>query len=109
MPTAGPASKKDKAKPAYENAIRMVREEIAKNPNQTEQRIDLAMYLAKSGDKEEALKEMKPVEAAHDTNPSDLYNSALVYELVRKARPGARRAPGCRQSWTGSERHQERA
>ncbi len=75
------SSKKDKAKPAYENAIRMVREEIAKNPNQTEQRIDLAMYLAKSGDKEEALKEMKPVEAANDSNPSDLYNSALVYEL----------------------------
>jgi thioredoxin-like negative regulator of GroEL len=78
------SSQKDKAKPAYENAIRMVREEIAKNPNQTEQRIDLGLYLAKSGDKEEALKEMKPVEAAHDTNPSDLYNAALVYELCGK-------------------------
>jgi serine/threonine-protein kinase len=78
------SDKKDKTKPAYENAIRLVNEEIAKNPKQTDLRIDLAMYLAKSGDKDNALKEMKPVEEGHDTNPSDLYNSALVYELCGK-------------------------
>jgi tetratricopeptide (TPR) repeat protein/predicted Ser/Thr protein kinase len=78
------SNKKDKAKPAYENAIQLVREEIARNPNQAELRIDVATYLAKSGDRENALKEMKPVEAAHDTNPSDLYNAALVYELCGK-------------------------
>jgi tetratricopeptide (TPR) repeat protein len=75
------SNKQDKARPAYEHAIQLVKEEIAKNPNQTDLRIDLAMYLAKAGDKEKALKEIKPVEAARDTNPSDLYNSALVYEL----------------------------
>jgi len=78
------SNKRDKAKPAYEHAIQLVREEIAKNPNQTELRVDLAMYLAKSGDKDGALTELKPVEAAHDANPSDLYNSALVYELCGK-------------------------
>jgi tetratricopeptide (TPR) repeat protein len=78
------SDKKDKTKPAYENAIRLVNEEIAKNPKQTDLRIDLAMYLAKSGDKDKALKEMRPVEEGHDTNPSDLYNSALVYELCGK-------------------------
>jgi tetratricopeptide (TPR) repeat protein/predicted Ser/Thr protein kinase len=75
------SSQKDKPKPAYEHAIQLVREEIAKNPNQMELRADLAVYLAKSGLKDNALKELKPVGEAHDTNPADLYNSALVYEL----------------------------
>ena len=78
------SNKKDKAKPAYENAIRLVSEEIARNPNQTELRIDSALYLAKSSDKDKALNEMKVVEKVHDANPSDLYNSALVYELCGK-------------------------
>ena len=78
------SNKQDKARPAYEHAIQLAREEIAKNPNQIDLRTDLAMYLAKNGDKDAALKELKPVEAAHDTNPSDLYNSALVYELCGK-------------------------
>jgi eukaryotic-like serine/threonine-protein kinase len=78
------SNKKDKAKPAYEHAIQLVREEIAKNPNQMELRADLAIYLAKISDKDAALKELKPVEEAHDTNPSDLYNSALVFELCGK-------------------------
>ena len=78
------SNKKDKATPAYEHAIQLVREEIAKNPNQMELRADLAVYLAKSGHRDSALKELKPVEAVHDTNPSDLYTSALVYELCGK-------------------------
>jgi serine/threonine protein kinase/Flp pilus assembly protein TadD len=78
------SNKKNQAKPAYEHAIQLVREEIAKNPNQSDLRLDLAMYLAKSGDKDGALKELKPVEAAHDSNPSDLYSFALVYELCGK-------------------------
>ena len=78
------STKKDQAKPAYRHAVQLVKEEIAKNPDQTDLRVDLAAYLAKSGDKDEALKAMKPVEQVHVTNPSDLYNSALVYELCGK-------------------------
>jgi tetratricopeptide (TPR) repeat protein len=78
------STNQDKAKPAYEHAIQLVREEIAKNPKQIELQADLAMYLAKSGDKDAALKELKPVEDAHDANPSDLYTAALVYELCGK-------------------------
>jgi Flp pilus assembly protein TadD len=75
------SDKKDKAKPAYDHAIQLVREEIARNPSQIELNADLAMYLAKSGDKVGALKELKPVEQAHDKNPADLYTAAVVYEL----------------------------
>jgi serine/threonine protein kinase/tetratricopeptide (TPR) repeat protein len=78
------SNKKDQAKPAYEHAIQLVRTEIATNPNQMELRTNLALYLAKTGNKDAALKELKPVEDAHDSNPSDLYNAALVYELCGK-------------------------
>jgi len=75
------SDKKDKAKSAYQNAIQLAKEEIVKNSSQPELRVNLAMYLAKSGDKSEALKEMKTLDGVRDTNPGDLYSSALVYEL----------------------------
>ena len=78
------SDKKDQAKPAYDHAIQLVREEIATNPTQMELRTDLALYLAKTGNKDAALQELRPVEDAHDANPSDLYNVALVYELCGK-------------------------
>ena len=44
----------DKAKRAYQEAIRLVKDEIGKHPEQIELKADLAMYLAKSGDKQGA-------------------------------------------------------
>ncbi len=70
-----------KGKQAYQTAVRLVREEIAKHPDQLDLHADLAMYLAKSGDKQGALQELKAVEQANPKDPSILYNSALVYEL----------------------------
>jgi serine/threonine protein kinase len=70
-----------KAKQAYETAIRLVREEIAKHPDQLELHADLSMYLAKSGDKQAALQELKVVEEANTKDPAILYSAALVYEL----------------------------
>jgi tetratricopeptide (TPR) repeat protein len=71
----------DKAKQAYDTAIRLVREEIAKNPSQADLRADLALYLAENGDKTGALKELGPVEKAHSEDPGVLYNVAVSYEL----------------------------
>ena len=71
----------DKAKQAYDTAIRLVREEIAKNPNQADLHADLALYLAEDGDKTGALTELKAVEQAHSKDPSVLYNVAVAYEL----------------------------
>jgi serine/threonine-protein kinase len=75
------SNQKDKAKPAYQHAIQLAREEITKHPDQMGVRADLAMYLAKSGDKQSALRELKPVEQALGKEPLILYHSALVYEL----------------------------
>jgi tetratricopeptide (TPR) repeat protein/predicted Ser/Thr protein kinase len=71
----------DKAKQAYDTAIRLVREEIAKNPNQADLRADLALYLSKNGDKSGALTELKAVEQAYSKDPSVLYSVAVAYEL----------------------------
>jgi tetratricopeptide (TPR) repeat protein/predicted Ser/Thr protein kinase len=70
-----------KAKQAYQTATRLVREEIAKHPDQLVLHADLAMYLAKSGDKQKALQELKPVEEAKTKDPTILYLSSLVYEI----------------------------
>jgi len=75
------SGKKDKAKAAYQQAIQLVREEIVKSPTQADLKGDLAMYLAKSGDKSAALRALKPVEEAHSKDPTVLYDSAVVYEL----------------------------
>ena len=75
------SGQKDKPKSAYQQAIQLVQGEIAKNPAQIDLKADLAMYLAKSGDKRAALRALKPVEDAHSKDPAVLYNSAGVYEL----------------------------
>ncbi len=72
---------KDKAPAAYQTAIRLVRQEITKHPDQIELQSDLAVYLAKSGDKNAALQTLKPVEQAHSKEPGILYTTALTYEL----------------------------
>jgi len=71
----------DRAKQAYDTAIRLVREEIARNPNQADLRADLALYLAENGDKTGSLKELKTLEQAHSKDPGVLYNIAVAYEL----------------------------
>jgi tetratricopeptide (TPR) repeat protein/predicted Ser/Thr protein kinase len=71
----------DKAKQAYNTAIRLVREEIAKNPNQADLRANLTLYLAENGDKTGALAELRTAEQAHSKDPSVLYNIAVTYEL----------------------------
>jgi len=70
-----------KAKSAYETAIRLVREATAKHPDQLDLRADLAMYLAKDGQKQAALQALQPVEQSQTRDPNLLYNSAVVYEL----------------------------
>lgn len=71
----------DKAKQAYNTAIRLVREEITKNPNQADLRADLTLYLAENGDKTGALAGLRTAEQAHSKDPGVLYNIAVTYEL----------------------------
>ncbi|HXO37883.1 MAG TPA: tetratricopeptide repeat protein, partial [Candidatus Acidoferrum sp.] len=70
-----------KAGPAYQNAIRLVREEIAANPQDLEVQSNLALYLAKSGDKQRALAQITQVDHAPKKTASLLLDSAVVHEL----------------------------
>ena len=70
-----------KAKPAYQDAIRLIREEIATHPKDLELQTNLALYLAKSGDKQAALAQIKEVDRVPDKPASVLFNSAVVHEL----------------------------
>lgn len=71
----------DKAKQAYRHAIELIHDEIQKNPRDLDLRATLASYLAKSGDKQNALQELKPVEQAGKKEALTWYRSAVVYEL----------------------------
>jgi eukaryotic-like serine/threonine-protein kinase len=70
-----------KAGLAYQNAIRLVREEIAANPQDLEVQSTLALYLAKSGDKQAALTQIAQVDRAAKKTASVLLDSAVVHEL----------------------------
>jgi len=70
-----------KAGPAYQNAIRLVREEIAVNPQDLEVQSNLALYLSKSGDKQGALGQVAQIDRAPKKTASVLLDSAVVHEL----------------------------
>jgi serine/threonine protein kinase len=76
-----------KANQAYDQAIRLVKEEIAKHPDQIELNADLAMYLAKRGDKQAALTALQPVEQSQSKDGDVLYDVAQVYEICGKREP----------------------
>ena len=71
----------EKAKQAYQHAIQLIGEEIAKNPDDLDLRATLATYLAKTGDKQRALAELKPIEAAPKKQALTWYRLTIVYEL----------------------------
>jgi tetratricopeptide (TPR) repeat protein/tRNA A-37 threonylcarbamoyl transferase component Bud32 len=73
-----------KAKQAYQQAIQLVREEIMKAPEQADLRAHLAMYLAKSGETEPALQELKTLERVQQKDPAVLYIMSIGYELCQK-------------------------
>ena len=70
-----------KAKPAYENAIRQLRENIAAHPDDLDLQSILALYLAKHGDKQAALDQLKAGDAAPKKTPVILFRSAVVHEI----------------------------
>jgi len=71
----------DKAKQAYQQAIQLVKDEIAKHPEQMDLQANLALYLAKTGDKQGALQAVAPVMQAKVKDPTNLFEAAITYEL----------------------------
>jgi tetratricopeptide (TPR) repeat protein len=86
---------KSNAGPAYEQAIGLVRDMLAKTPDDSGIRSSLAVYLAKLGDTAGALAELAQVEKVPGRDKGILFKSALVYEVAgdrAKALAALRRA-----------------
>src|SRR5205823_329543 len=71
----------EKATQAYGEALRLIKDEISKDPADTDLRAMQAMYLAKSGHKEAALQSLQPLEQAAKKPPSALFHAGIVYEI----------------------------
>ena len=78
---------KSKSNPAYENAIRLAREGLATHPQDFDVRANLALYLAKAGDKKAALEEIQQVDHAPKKEAGDYFRSAVVHELCGERDP----------------------
>ncbi|HET9839575.1 MAG TPA: protein kinase [Candidatus Angelobacter sp.] len=70
-----------KSNAAYNNAIRLAHESLASHPQDNDVRANLALYLAKTGDKKDALDEIGKVDGAAKKEGGDYFRSALVHEL----------------------------
>jgi serine/threonine-protein kinase len=71
----------EKAKQAYGEALRLIKDEIDKSPDDVDLRAMRAVYLAKSGDKQAAMEALQPVEQAAKKPASALFHAGVVYEI----------------------------
>ncbi len=70
-----------KANQAYQQAIQLIKDEIAKHPDQVELRAELALYLAKSGEKSAASQQLQTVSLDAIKDPTILFEVAIAYEV----------------------------
>jgi eukaryotic-like serine/threonine-protein kinase len=71
-----------KAKPAYENALRLARERLAAHAGDFDAQLHVALYLAKIGDdKKSALAEIAKVDGVKQKEAGVFFTSAIVHEL----------------------------
>lgn len=71
-----------KSKQAYARALQMMREMLTKSPNQTDLRANFAMYLAKSGDKDGAVAELRTLASTKDNSAADQLAEGIAWELA---------------------------
>ncbi len=70
-----------KAGAAYVNAIRLAKEQLARDQQDLVLQSKLALYLAKSGDKAGALAQIASVDRAPKKTGEQWYDSAVIHEL----------------------------
>ena len=71
-----------KAREAFTTAISLTEKQLAANPADVNLRSSLAGYLAKNGDTERALAELRTIEQTPNRNPSVYYKTAVVNEIA---------------------------
>jgi serine/threonine-protein kinase len=74
----------DKAKEAYLRAIQLAQEKLASQKDDPDVRSRLAMYFAKSGDKEQTLEQISELEKIPARTAGTYFKSLIAYEIVRE-------------------------
>jgi tetratricopeptide (TPR) repeat protein len=74
----------EKARPTYEKAIAMAREELSVSPNNTELLRFLARYYAQTGRPEDALAAIARAQDLSPQSPAVMESSVQVYEILGK-------------------------
>jgi len=70
-----------KSRDAYQQAIRLVREDLAGKPEEPNLQSSLGIYLARSGDKPGALAQLTAIRHSDALKPSVLFKLGLIHEL----------------------------
>jgi len=74
--------KKDRAREAYLRGIQLIREGLRKTPGDVTLHSRLALYLAKRGDRDEALKELAQLETTAGKDARARYRMLVAYEAI---------------------------
>ncbi|MFN7936560.1 MAG: protein kinase [Bryobacteraceae bacterium] len=74
--------KEEKAREAFATALRLVREAMVSSPNDVDMRGSAAVYLAKSGEKTQALNEVAAIEKLGKLGPGARFKLALASEIA---------------------------
>ncbi|MFY9822227.1 MAG: tetratricopeptide repeat protein [Thermoanaerobaculia bacterium] len=74
--------KKDRAREAYLRGIQLIREELRKTPDDATLHSRLALYLAKRGDRDEALRELARLETTAGKDARAQYRMLVAYEVT---------------------------
>jgi tetratricopeptide (TPR) repeat protein len=74
--------KKERAREAYLRGIQLIREELRSKPEDVTLRSRLALYLARRGDRDEALKELARLEATAGKDARAEYRMLGAYEAL---------------------------
>jgi|GEM_PF-898696 len=74
--------KKERASEAYLRGIQLIREELRSKPEDVTLRSRLALYLAKRGDRDEALKELARLETTVGKDARARYRMLVAYEAI---------------------------
>ncbi len=72
---------------AYGHAIQLVREKMKAAPNDADLHGSLAVYLAKSGDRDGAAKEVEILQGLPANSAGSLFKAALVNEILGRREP----------------------
>ena len=74
--------KKERSREAYLRGIQLIREELRKKPENVTLHSRLALYLAKRGDRNEALAELARLETTAGKDPRARYRMLVAYEVI---------------------------